>query len=118
MSVPSVSFEFFPPKSEVGEGALFDAASRLSSLRPEFVSVTYGAGGSTREPTARAVSELKIKLGLDVAPHLTCVDATKEETLEIARDYVNKGVTKLVALRGDSRDGVEGVYTPPVNGFA
>ena len=52
MSVPSVSFEFFPPKSEVGEGALFDAASRLSSLRPEFVSVTYGAGGSTREPTA------------------------------------------------------------------
>ena len=118
MSVPSVSFEFFPPKSEVGEGALFDAASRLSSLRPEFVSVTYGAGGSTREPTARAVSELKIKLGLDVAPHLTCVDATKEETLEIARDYVNKGVTKLVALRGDSRDGVEGVYTPPVHGFA
>ena len=118
MSVPSVSFEFFPPKSEVGEVALFDAASRLSSLRPEFVSVTYGAGGSTREPTARAVSELKIKLGLDVAPHLTCVDATKEETLEIARDYLNKGVTKLVALRGDSRDGVEGVYTPPVNGFA
>lgn len=118
MSVPSVSFEFFPPKSEVGEGALFDAASRLSSLRPEFVSVTYGAGGSTREPTARAVSELKIKLGLDVAPHLTCVDATKEETLEIARDYLNKGVTKLVALRGDSRDGVEGVYTPPVHGFA
>lgn len=118
MSVPSVSFEFFPPKSEVGEGALFDAASRLSSLRPEFVSVTYGAGGSTREPTARAVSELKIKLGLDVAPHLTCVDATKEETLEIARDYLKKGVTKLVALRGDSRDGVEGVYTPPVHGFA
>ena len=118
MSVPSVSFEFFPPKSEVGEGALFDAASRLSSLCPEFVSVTYGAGGSTREPTARAVSELKIKLGLDVAPHLTCVDATKEETLEIARDYLNKGVTKLVALRGDSRDGVEGVYTPPVHGFA
>ena len=118
MSVPSVSFEFFPPKSEVGEGALFDAASRLSSLRPEFVSVTYGAGGSTREPTARAVSELKIKLGLDVAPHLTCADATKEETLEIARDYLNKGVTKLVALRGDSRDGVEGVYTPPVHGFA
>ena len=118
MSVPSVSFEFFPPKSEVGEGALFDAASRLRSLRPEFVSVTYGAGGSTREPTARAVSELKIKLGLDVAPHLTCVDATKEETLEIARDYLKKGVTKLVALRGDSRDGVEGVYTPPVHGFA
>lgn len=118
MSVPSVSFEFFPPKSEVGEVALLDAASRLSSLRPEFVSVTYGAGGSTREPTARAVSELKIKLGLDVAPHLTCVDATKEETLEIARDYLKKGVTKLVALRGDSRDGVEGVYTPPVHGFA
>ncbi len=118
MPVPSVSFEFFPPKTEVGEQALFDAASRLSSLRPEFVSVTYGAGGSTREPTAKAVSGLREKLGFDVAPHLTCVDASKEETLEIVRDYLNQGITKLVALRGDPRDGVEGVYTPPANGFA
>ena len=118
MPVPSVSFEFFPPKTEEGNRTLFEAASRLSSLSPEFVSVTYGAGGSTREPTAKAVSELKDKLGLDVAPHLTCVDASKEETLEIVRDYLNQGITKLVALRGDPRDGVEGVYTPPANGFA
>ena len=102
----------------MGEQALYDAASRLSAFRPEFVSVTYGAGGSTREPTARAVSELREKLGFDVAPHLTCVDASKEETLEIVRDYLNQGITKLVALRGDPRDGVEGVYTPPANGFA
>ncbi len=118
MPVPSVSFEFFPPKTEEGNRTLFETASRLSSLSPEFVSVTYGAGGSTREPTAKAVSELKDKLGLDVAPHLTCVDASKEETLEIVRDYLNQGIVKLVALRGDPRDGVEGVYTPPANGFA
>ena len=118
MPVPSVSFEFFPPKTEEGNRTLFVAASRLSSLSPEFISVTYGAGGSTREPTAKAVSELKDKLGLDVAPHLTCVDASKEETLEIVRNYLNQGITKLVALRGDPRDGVEGVYTPPPNGFA
>jgi methylenetetrahydrofolate reductase (NADPH) len=118
MSVPSVSFEFFPPKTEDGNRTLFDAASRLGSLRPEFVSVTYGAGGSTREPTAKAVTQMREKLGFDVAPHLTCVDASKEETLEIVRDYLNQGITKLVALRGDPRDGVEGVYTPPANGFA
>jgi methylenetetrahydrofolate reductase (NADPH) len=118
MSVPSVSFEFFPPKTEEGNRTLFQAASRLNSLSPKFVSVTYGAGGSTREPTARAVSELREKLGLDVAPHLTCVDASKEETLEIVRDYLNQGITKLVALRGDPRDGVEGVYVPPADGFA
>ena len=118
MSVPSVSFEFFPPKTASGEEALFAAALRLSALNPNFVSVTYGAGGSTREPTAKAVSRLRDGLGLDVAPHLTCVDATKEETLAIARDYVTKGVCKLVALRGDPRDGVEGIYAPPDNGFA
>ena len=118
MSVPSVSFEFFPPKTEEANRTLFEAASRLGSLSPEFVSVTYGAGGSTREPTARAVLELREKLGFDVAPHLTCVDASKEETLEIARDYLSEGITKLVALRGDPRDGVEGVYTPPATGFA
>ena len=118
MSVPSVSFEFFPPKTEEGNRALFDAASRLGSLSPEFVSVTYGAGGSTRETTAKAVTQMREKLGFDVAPHLTCVDASKEETLEIVRDYLNEGISKLVALRGDPRDGVEGVYTPPANGFA
>ena len=118
MPVPSVSFEFFPPKTEEGNRTLIEAASRLSSLSPEFVSVTYGAGGSTREPTAKVVTQMREKLGFDVAPHLTCVDASKEETLGIVRDYLNQGITKLVALRGDPRDGVEGVYTPPANGFA
>ena len=118
MPVPSVSFEFFPPKTEEGNRTLFEAASRLSSLSPEFVSVTYGAGGSTREPTAKVVTQMREKLSFDVAPHLTCVDASKEETLEIVRDYLSRGITKLVALRGDPRDRVEGVYTPPASGFA
>jgi methylenetetrahydrofolate reductase (NADPH) len=115
---PSVSFEFFPPKTEAGEAALLATAQRLKGLAPAFVSVTFGAGGSTREPTARAVARLQDQLGLDVAPHLTCVDATQSDTLDIARAYRSQGVSKLVALRGDPRDGVEGVYSPSRDGFA
>ena len=118
MSAPSVSFEFFPPKTDAGDRALMKAAARLSALNPNYVSVTYGAGGSTREPTAKAVTQLSRSLGLDVAPHLTCVDASKEETLDIARAYSVEGITKIVALRGDPRGGVEGQYQPPADGFA
>jgi len=118
MSAPSVSFEFFPPKTEAGEKVLIKAATRLTALNPKYVSVTYGAGGSTREPTARAVTQLRRSLGLDVAPHLTCVDASKEVTLDIARAYSAEGITKVVALRGDPRGGVEGQYRPPTDGFA
>jgi len=115
---PSVSFEFFPPKTDAGLQALLQTAARLSVLRPKFVSVTYGAGGSTQDTTANAVRSLRASLGLDVAPHLTCVEATREETLAIARSYVDSGVSKIVALRGDPRDGVKGAYTPHPDGFA
>ena len=118
MVVPSVSFEFFPPKTEVGLQALLQTAGRLSVLRPEFVSVTYGAGGSTQDTTARAVHSLRTSLGFDVAPHLTCVEASREETLDIAQSYVKSGVGKIVALRGDPRDGVRGTYSPYPGGFA
>ena len=115
---PSVSFEFFTTKTEAGEAALLATAQHLKGLAPAFVSVTFGAGGSTREPTAKAVARLQDQLGLDVAPHLTCVDATQSETLDIARAYRSQGVSKLVALRGDPRDGVQGVYSPSRDGFA
>ena len=114
---PSVSFEFFPPKTPAGLKALLKTAKRLRELSPEFVSVTYGAGGSTRETTESAVHSLRDSLALDVAPHLTCVDASREETMRIASSYINKGVRKIVALRGDPREGAAGVYTPHPDGF-
>lgn len=118
MTTPSVSFEFFPPKTPEGLQALLQTADRLKTLAPEFASVTYGAGGSTQDPTANAVRALRVSLGLDVAPHLTCVEATRDETLSIARSYFESGVRKIVALRGDPRDGVEGLYEPHPKGFA
>ena len=118
MAIPDVSFEFFPPKTPAGLQGLLQAADRLKVFGPEFASVTYGAGGSTQDTTANVVGILRESLGLDVAPHLTCVEATREETLGIARSYVEGGVRKIVALRGDPRDGVEGTYTPHPGGFA
>lgn len=118
MAIPNVSFEFFPPKTPEGLRGLLQAADRLKVFGPEFASVTYGAGGSTQDTTANAVRSLRESLGLDVAPHLTCVEATRDETLGIARSYVESGVRKIVALRGDPRDGVEGTYTPHPDGFA
>ena len=118
MAIPNVSFEFFPPKTPAGLQGLLQAADRLKVFGPEFASVTYGAGGSTQDTTANAVRSLRESLGLDVAPHLTCVEATRDETLGIARSYVESGVRKIVALRGDPRDGVEGTYTPHPDGFA
>jgi len=118
MAIPNVSFEFFPPKTPAGLQGLVQTADRLKIFSPEFASVTYGAGGSTQDTTANAVRSLRESLGLDVAPHLTCVEATCEETLGIARSYVESGVRKIVALRGDPRDGVEGTYAPHPDGFA
>ena len=118
MTIPRVSFEFFPPKTPAGLQGLIQVADRLRAFSPEFVSVTYGAGGSTQETTANAVRSLSASLGLDVAPHLTCVEATREETLAIAQSYVDSGVRKIIALRGDPRDGVAGTYSPHPDGFA
>ena len=96
-----VSFEFFPPKTEKMEEALWSAIERLAPLRPEFVSVTYGAGGSTRERTHTTVARIVRETALKPAAHLTCVAATKEEVDEVARDYWDAGVRHIVALRGD-----------------
>jgi len=117
MSVPSVSFEFFPPKSLEGSFRLWDCVNTLAPLEPSFVSVTYGAGGTTRKLTHEAVSTIHKTSGLNVAAHLTCVDATKAETLEIAQAYADAGVRDLVALRGDAPKGSDR-FRPHPEGFA
>jgi methylenetetrahydrofolate reductase (NADPH) len=117
MPVPSVSFEFFPPKSLEGSFRLWDCVSTLGPLDPAFVSVTYGAGGTTRDLTHEAVATIHKTSGLTVAAHLTCVDATREETLAIADGYAEAGVTEIVALRGDPPKGSDG-FRPHLQGFA
>ncbi len=102
MSRPSLSFEFFPPKDLAGSFRLWDTVQSLAPLDPTFVSVTYGAGGTTRQLTHDAVETLTKQSGLRVAGHLTCVDATRDETLAIADNYAAAGVKDIVALRGDA----------------
>ncbi|NBC94944.1 MAG: methylenetetrahydrofolate reductase [NAD(P)H] [Deinococcus-Thermus bacterium] len=114
---PSISFEFFPPKSVEASFRLWDTVQGLAPLDPRFVSVTYGAGGTTRKLTHEAVAALVKTTDLTVAAHLTCVDATREETLDIARSYWEAGVTEIVALRGDPPKGSDG-FTPHPDGFA
>src|SRR5712691_11316193 len=97
----NVSFEFFPPKTEKMEEALWSAIRRLEPLKPRFVSVTYGAGGSTRERTHNTVAKLVRETCLVPAAHLTCVQATKAEVDEVAGSYRQAGVRHIVALRGD-----------------
>lgn len=113
-----VSFEFFPPKTDEMEAQLWRAVERLAPLAPNFVSVTYGAGGSTRERTHATVRRLLQETSLRPAAHLTCVSATRDEILEIAREYWNTGVRHLVALRGDPVAGVGTAYEPHPGGFA
>ena len=93
------SFEFFPPRDDVSEAALWDALRQLEKLHPSFVSVTYGAGGTTRKLTHEAVTTIGAHTGLNVAAHLTCVDATREETLAVVQSYADAGITEVVALR-------------------
>ena len=114
----SVSFEFFPPATEKMEGTLWDAIRRLEPLRPRFVSVTYGAGGSTRERTHATVARLARGTELVPAAHLTCIGATCEEVDSVARGYRAAGVGHLVALRGDPPSGVGGRYQPHPGGYA
>lgn len=117
MTLPNVSFEFFPPKSLAGSFRLWDCVNTLAPLDPTFVSVTYGAGGTTRKLTHDAVTTIHKTSGMNVAAHLTCVDATKAETLEIAQSYADSGVTDIVALRGDAPQGSE-KFTAHPDGFA
>jgi methylenetetrahydrofolate reductase (NADPH) len=97
----AVSFEFFPPKTERMEEQLWDAVQTLAPLAPRFVSVTYGAGGSTRERTHNTVARIVKETGISAAAHLTCVEASKDEIAEVARAYWEAGVRHIVALRGD-----------------
>lgn len=117
-SKASVSFEFFPPKSEEAEEALWKAIRRLEPLAPRFVSVTYGAGGSTRERTHRTVRRILQETALIPAAHLTCVAASRAEVDEVIKDYWDAGVRHIVALRGDPPGQVGGVYVPPTDGYA
>ncbi|WP_336986938.1 methylenetetrahydrofolate reductase [NAD(P)H] [Altererythrobacter aquiaggeris] len=111
------SFEFFPPKSERMEALLWDAVQQLAPLHPSFVSVTYGAGGSTRERTHNTVARIIREAGLPAAAHLTCVDASKAEIREVAEQYWEAGVRHIVALRGDA--GEPGLpFKPHPEGFA
>ena len=112
-----VSFEFFPPADAHMEATLWSSVQRLAPLKPRFVSVTYGADGSTRERTHNAVMRVMKETTLTPAPHLTCVAASREEVLDVARDYWNKGIRHLVALRGDPPQGAT-TYTPHAGGFA
>ncbi len=113
---PKVSFEFFPPKNLETEAKLWLAVTRLVKLKPEFVSVTYGAGGSTRERTHETLRRLLKETDLTPAAHLTCVGASRAEIDEIARDYWEMGVRHIVALRGDMPGG--GAYQPHPDGYA
>jgi methylenetetrahydrofolate reductase (NADPH) len=117
MPVPSVSFEFFPPQSLDASFRLWETVQVLAPLTPSFVSVTYGAGGTTRKLTHEAVAAIGTHYGLNVAAHLTCVDATRAETLEIAASYAEAGVREIVALRGDAPKGAAR-FTPHPEGFA
>ena len=112
----ALSFEFFPPKSEALEDKLWGEIRRLEPLGPDFVSVTYGAGGSTQDRTHRIVSDIRTRTGLEPAAHLTCVGATREQIDEVARGYWDAGVRHIVALRGDPQDGSEG-YRPTPGGY-
>src|ERR1700747_2037587 len=115
---PRVSFEFFPPKTQEMEERLWASIKRLEPLRPRFVSVTYGAGGSTREHTHATVRRIRQETGLEPAAHLTCVAATREEIDAVARDYWEAGIRHIVALRGDPPGGIGAGSAPPPGGYA
>lgn len=117
MPTPSVSFEVFPPRSIDASFKLWETAQALAPLEPRFFSVTYGAGGSTRDLTHDAAYTLHKSSGLPVAAHLTCVGASKAETLAMAQRFAKAGVTDIVALRGDAPEGQD-YFTPHTDGFA
>jgi methylenetetrahydrofolate reductase (NADPH) len=114
---PRISFEFFPPKTAEMEERLWGAIKRLEPLRPRFVSVTYGAGGSTRERTHATVRRIRQETALEPAAHLTCVAAGREEIDAVARDYWTTGIRHIVALRGDAPGGPAGGYAPHPGGY-
>jgi methylenetetrahydrofolate reductase (NADPH) len=112
-----VSFEFFPPKTDVMEERFWESIGKLAPLKPRFVSVTYGAGGSTRERTLRMVSRVKDETGVDSAAHLTCVAATRDEVDAVVRGYRDAGINRIVALRGDPVEGTGKPFIPHPGGY-
>ena len=112
----SISFEFFPPKSAETEAKLWDVVNELSVIGPDFVSITYGAGGSTRDRTHKCVKHIVTKTDLKPAAHLTCVAASKSEVDEVIEDYANAGVKHIVAIRGDMPDMV--AFSPHPDGYS
>jgi methylenetetrahydrofolate reductase (NADPH) len=112
-----ISFEFFPPKNDLMEEKFWDSVHKLAPLKPRFVSVTYGAGGSTRERTLRMVRSIKSDTGVNAAAHLTCVGATRDEVDEVVRGYQAAGVNGIVALRGDPPEGVGQPFVPHPEGY-
>ena len=114
---PSVSFEFSPPKTPEAEAGLWEAIRRLEPLNPSFVSVTYGAGGSTRDRTHRTVVRMLQETTLRPAAHLTCVEASRAEVDEVVQAYWDAGIRHIVALRGDPPGQIGGVYTPRADGY-
>jgi methylenetetrahydrofolate reductase (NADPH) len=113
-----VSFEFFPPKTEEMERTLWESIARLAPVDPSFVSVTYGAGGSTRERTHATVKRILAETALVPAAHLTCVAAMRDEVDEVVRAYRAAGVRHIVALRGDPPEGIGAKYEPHPGGYA
>ena len=114
---PKISFEFSPPKTPEAEESLWEAIRRLEPLNPEFVSVTYGAGGSTRDRTHRTVVRMLKETNLKPAAHLTCVEASRAEVDEVVQAYWDAGIRHIVALRGDPPGAIGGVYTPRPDGY-
>ncbi|GAB5507339.1 MAG: methylenetetrahydrofolate reductase [NAD(P)H] [Rhizobiaceae bacterium] len=114
----SVSFEFFPPRNDDMEARLWETVKRLEPLAPHFVSVTYGAGGSTRERTARTVNRILNQSRLVPAAHMTCVDASRAEVDEVVGEFVSMGIRHFVALRGDPAEGVGARYRPHPEGYS
>ena len=113
----NISFEFFPPKTSKMETTLWDSIRRLEPLAPKFVSVTYGAGGSTRERTHATVERIVNDTSLEPAAHLTCVSATKDDVDQVIRSYKDAGVKHIVALRGDPPEGIGAAFRPFNNGY-
>lgn len=112
-----VSIEFFPPKDAQGEERLWSALAQLSDLAPDFVSVTYGAGGSTRDRTLRVTSEITARTGIPTVAHLTCVGATRAELESVLQQYQRAGISKVLALRGDPPSGPRGQWLSTPGGI-
>jgi len=115
---PQVSFEFFPPKTDDAETQLWETIDVLSAYEPEFVSVTYGAGGTTKVPTLATVARIARETQLNVASHLTCVGSTREDVTAVVREFQAAGIRHFVALRGDPSGGIGSAYVPTEGGFS